>query len=131
MTRRACLLSGFIAAGTLFGRPVRGARYKVSRGAKPSTARSAASEDARSGPLVFDLMADERWPIRGLDPVLVVGGVSVESYQYGNSENTLLRFTCYEGNKLEDGARVFVQYGDDVNSRTSLPDFRWADVASQ
>src|SRR5262245_17096642 len=95
MTRRL-LLWGAVApfvCGLLFGRPVNGARYRVTRARKASGARNTKAEDAdERDSLIFDLMADERWPIRALDPVLHVGDVAVDSYQYGNPENTLLRF---------------------------------------
>jgi hypothetical protein len=124
----ACCLLG----SALFARPVRGARYKARRVRPAAAPREApAPEDAGNGPVVIDVIAEERWPIRGLDPVLHIGGTVLDSYQYGNAENTILRFTCHEPGQLQEGAQVFVQYGNDTDSRTSLPGFRWANVVSE
>jgi hypothetical protein len=135
MNRRSILLgSCAILIPGLSARPIKGARYRVMRDRNSSEARqgegksAAAASSESSDSLTIELMAEERWPIRGLDPVLHIGDVAVDSYQYGNAENTLLRFFCHEGNKLRDGARVFVQYGQDNNSRTDLSEFRWANV---
>jgi hypothetical protein len=134
MTRRILLsaLPWFAALpwSAAYGKPQRGARYRASRlsqGGEDSGKRRSASE--QQGPVVFDLISEERWPIRGLDPVLRVGGVEIENYSYANSENTVLRFTCYEPGRLVDGSRVYVQYGHDTNSRTDLPEFWWSQVS--
>ena len=103
-----------------FARPVKGARCRVRR----LNTQSA----AETGPLVFDLTAEERWPIRGLDPVLYVGGVTVESYQFANAENTVLRFTCYDPSGIQNGGGMFLQYGDDVSTKTEFPNFSWNTV---
>jgi len=135
LTRRHYLLAALGAAALpLQGAAVKGARYRVRRMARADSgaaARDTNVQQSRGGPLQFDLQAEERWPIRGVDPVLYVGGVAIEAYQFANAENTILRFTCYDASALQDGARVYVQYGQDGNSRTALPDFRWVDVAAQ
>ncbi len=116
MTRRSLLLSiSLLPALSLWARPVRGARYVATR-------------RSQTGPLVFDLSADERWPIRNVDPVLHIGNTAIEAYQYANTEGTLLRFTCYQPNDLQDGAAVYLQFGQDADSRTPLPDFLLANV---
>lgn len=115
MTRRTLLL--FTVAATAAARPVRGARMQARR-----------LRESNQGPLRFELTAEERWPIRGLDPVLHIGGVAIESYQFGNAENTILVFTCYDTNQLQDGATVFLRFGQDEASRTDFPNFSWANV---
>ena len=107
------------ATASLNGRPVKGAKCQVRR----LSSKAGAGENV--GPLQFDLTAEERWPIRGLDPVLHVGGVAVESYQFANAENTVLRFTCYDSSGIPDNAGMFMQYGDDQSTRTEFPNFRW------
>ena len=133
MTRRFAIAGWLASLGAaLFARPVRGVHYRVTRPPRiPASKRPAAADAEIGGPLWFDLIAEERWPIRALDPALYVGDVVIDSYQYGNAENTMLRFTCYDPSQLQEGARVFVQYGQDTDSRTNLPEFRWADVANQ
>ncbi len=130
------LLTGLLP--TLSARPVKGARYRVTRERQSAEdtkgeSRSAASPapETTNSSLTIELSAEERWPIRAVDPVLQIGDVTVDSYQYGNAENTILLFFCHEGNKLQDGARVFVQYGQDNNSRTDLAEFRWANVQNR
>ena len=131
MTRRFWIIGGLAAIGaTMSARPIRGVRYKVTRVRRAGTKKAPSTEE-QSGPLVFDLTAEERWPIRALDPALYIGDAVIESYQYGNMENTILRFTCYDPGQLQEGAQVFVQYGQDTDSRTNLPEFRWADVVNQ
>ena len=120
MTRRYLLL--FPIAATLFARPVRGARMQARR------IRATGERETSQGPLRFELAAEERWPIRGLDPVLHIGGVAIESYQFGNAENTLLVFTCYDTSQLQDGATAFLRFGQDESSRTDFPNFNWASV---
>ena len=127
MTRRLLLTIVAGAAGML-ARPVKGARYKARRANAASNRGKAAEAGAESGPLVFELTAEERWPIRGLDPVLHVGGIAIDSYQYGNAENTILLFTCYDPSGLQEGSEVHLQYGGDVSTRTELPNFRWNNV---
>ena len=110
------------SSSSLLARPVKGARYKARR-------MNTQGGDTTAAPLVFDLTAEERWPIRGLDPVLHVGGVAVESYQFVNAENTILRFTCYDPREIQDNAAMFLRYGDDESSRTEFPNFRWNSVS--
>ena len=122
MTRRhfVALVPGALIPASALARPNRGARYRVRR--------AAAGASGNRGPLDFELASDERWPIRGLDPVLHIGDLAVEGYRYGNAENTVLIFTCYEPDRVQEGASVHVQYGQDTDSRTEFPNFRWADV---
>jgi hypothetical protein len=106
---------------------MKGVRYEVRSTRKPDGSRRTADE-AKTSTLVFALYADERWPIRGLDPILHVGSLAIDAYQYGNADNTLLLFTCWDASQLEEGAEAFVQYGGDVDSRTDLRPFRWGMV---
>lgn len=141
ITRRNWLIVTLTALGSgtiVTARPARGARYVARREGgpggeagstgKPGSGRRSAEIDA-SGPLHFDVTAEERWPIRALDPALHVGDVALESYRFLDEENKTLRFTCYDPSRLQDGAQVFVQYGSDQNSRTDLTPFRWGAVS--
>jgi hypothetical protein len=129
MTRRKLMLL-FTAsvAVAISARPVKGARYKAQRVRGSVRESKLAESTPENGPVVFELTAEERWPIRGLDPVLHVGGVVIDSYRFGNAENTVLIFTCYQPEALKEGAYVHLQYGGDETSRTDLPNFRWNNV---
>lgn len=127
MTRRTLMLLCTASVAALAARPVKGARYKAQR-LRASGASKLAESAPENGPVLFELTAEERWPIRGLDPVLYVGGVAIDSYRYGNAENTVLIFTCYQPEALKEGAYVHLQYGGDETSRTELPNFRWNNV---
>lgn len=120
MTRRILL-----SILPLFARPVKGAKLSARR-PKREDGRRAEAENA--GPILFELAAEERWPIRGLDPVLHVGGAVIESYRFGNAENTMLIFTCYDAAQLQEGAAVFLRYGQDESSRIDFPNFAWSTV---
>jgi len=120
MTRRILL-----SILPLFARPVKGAKLSARR-PKREDGRRAETENA--GPILFELTAEERWPIRGLDPVLHVGGAVIESYRFGNAENTMLIFTCYDAGQLQEGAAVFLRYGQDESSRIDFPNFAWSTV---
>ena len=118
-----------MTSAAVSARPVKGARYKAQRVRTSGGGNSKLAESgAENGPVVFELIAEERWPIRGLDPALHIGGVVVDAYRYGNAENTLLIFTCYQPDALKEGAEVHLQYGGDETSRTELPNFRWNNV---
>ena len=122
MKRRQFLMTSaglMLGVAALSAKPVKGAKCQVRR------LNSKSSLGENIGPLTFDLTAEERWPIRGLDPVLHIGGVAVESYQFANAENTVLRFTCYDASNIADNASMFLQYGDDQSTRTEFPNFRW------
>ena len=119
MTRRQSLTLT-LSPSILVARPIKGARYRVLGASKDQAQEKNAD---KNGPVVIELIAEERWPIRALDPILQIGGLTLDSYQFGNAENTILRFSCYDPDKLQDGATMYVQYGQDASSRTDLPNF--------
>ncbi len=123
MTRRT-IFSAFPFAFAI-ARPVKGAKLSARRGKREGQRRA---EAETSGPVLFELTAEERWPIRGLDPELHVGGAVIDSYCFGNSENTILIFTCFDASQLQEGAAVFLRYGQDESSRIDFPNFAWSTV---
>jgi hypothetical protein len=123
MTRRTILTTLSFAAA--FARPVKGAKLSARR---PKREGGRRAETENSGPVLFELTADERWPIRGLDPALHIGGAVLDSYRFGNAENTTLIFTCYDASQLQEGAAVFLRYGQDESSRIDFPNFAWSTV---
>ena len=110
------LIAGILPAPAAF----RGAHYKVRR----SAARAKSEKAAATSALEFVVTADEPFPARALDPVLHVGEVEVRDYRYVDMENKTLIFTCPDPDKLEDGAPVYLQYENDVSTRTDMPAFR-------
>ena len=77
----------------------------------------------------FRVTSGEPLPVRALDPVLVVGTTRLTDYRYENRDRTLV-FLLYEPAKLSADAEmgVYLQYGDDVSSRTTLPKLRRGDI---
>lgn len=59
-----------------------------------------------------------RWPVRALDPVLHVGQVRLRRYRHVSPY--VLRFIIADRAVLPAGVPVFVQYGDDVQSRIDV-----------
>lgn len=72
----------------------------------------------------FAVTSDRKFEVRALHYVLSVGKLRMTKYRWGNMENTMLIFTCFEPDKLEDDVPVFVQYAGDPTSRIELPRFR-------
>jgi hypothetical protein len=80
---------------------------------------SAGEEAVRSYDFVLE--ADQPFPVRALDPVLNVGGVELLNYKHAGP-NTLV-FAGDPAN-LKQGASVFLQYGNDEESRWDLGYYR-------
>ena len=108
----AAAVSGFAA--------FRGAAYKARHGG----ARAKEGRAAASATIEFVVTADEPFPARALDPVLHIGDVEVRDYRYTDMENKTLIFTSTEPDRLQDGAPVYLQYENDVSTRTDMPPFR-------
>lgn len=70
----------------------------------------------------FVLESDKPFPARGLDPVLHVGDVALDGYQYRGGN--VLVFATGEPEKLPQGAVVYFQYGNDTESRVDLGLYR-------
>ncbi len=120
MTRRTLLI--LAAAPVLAPAKFKGASYRARRAsAGGKRERGAAAEGM---PIEFVVTADEPFPVRALDPVLHVGGYQLRDYRYGNTENTMLIFTCGEPQALSDNAPVYLQYENDDRTRTDLAPFR-------
>lgn len=77
--------------------------------------------------LEFRVTSSQPIPVRALDPVLVVGDVSLREYRYEDRDHSLV-FTLYDPEKAKDGAPVYVQFGKDAATRTELQSFRSASV---
>ncbi|MBI3210860.1 MAG: hypothetical protein HYZ37_18400 [Candidatus Solibacter usitatus] len=120
MERRkfATMLGLSLAFGVSARGGFRGAKYKVRRAGGRSAQQQGPPQN-----LQFEVSAEEPFPVRALDPVLHIGDYEVRDYRYGNMENTMLLFTCSEAEQLKDGAEVYLQYGNDERSRTSLPNY--------
>ena len=73
--------------------------------------------------LDFRVTSSQAIPARALDPVLVVGDVSVREYRYEDHDRTLV-FTLYDPEKAKDGAAIYLQFGTDTATRTELQSFR-------
>jgi hypothetical protein len=72
--------------------------------------------------LEFRVSSSQAIPVRALDPVLMVGDVSLREYRYEDHDRALV-FTLYDPEKAKDGAAVYLQFGNDVASRTELQPF--------
>jgi hypothetical protein len=73
--------------------------------------------------LEFRVTSSQAIPVRALDPVLVVGDVSLREYRYEDHDHALV-FTLYDPEKAKEGAAVYLQFGNDTASRTELQSFR-------
>jgi hypothetical protein len=119
MTRRKLLPSlAALAAAPLF----------LQAAAKPTRAslkiRRTAAKSAKGASIYdFAVTADAPFPVRALDPVLVIGEVTLRDYRYQDIENLTLIFTCSEPEKLVSGAVSYVIYEGDESSRLDLPLF--------
>ena len=77
--------------------------------------------------LEFRVTSSQAIPVRALDPVLVVGDVSLREYRYEDHDHALV-FTLYDPERAKDGAAVYLQFGNDAASRTELQSFHAAVV---
>ena len=77
--------------------------------------------------LEFHVTSSQPIPVRALDPVLVVGEVSVREYRYEDRDHSLV-FTLFDPEKAKDGAAIYLQFGTDTSTRTELQTFRAAAV---
>lgn len=97
--------------------------------AKPIRVASGGDQKSVQNLTEFRVTSAGPLPVRALDPVLVVGTTRVSEYRYENRDRTLV-FFLYEPATLATDAvmDVYLQYGDDVSSRTTLPKLRRADI---
>jgi len=77
--------------------------------------------------LEFRVTSSQAIPVRALDPVLVVGEVSIREYRYENRDRSLV-FTLYDPEKAKDGAAAYLQFGTDASTRTEFESFRSAAI---
>jgi hypothetical protein len=73
---------------------------------------------AARAPVALDLIRDEGWPGRALDPVLHVGELTFTRYEH--TSPTVLRYVAADRDALPGAAAAFVQWGDDESSRVAL-----------
>lgn len=72
--------------------------------------------------LEFRVSSSQAIPVRALDPVLMVGEVPLRDYRYEDHDRALV-FTLYDPEKAKEGAAAYLQFGNDVASRTELQPF--------
>jgi hypothetical protein len=113
MTRRIWMTTAVLPALALGQKKPRKIALRV---------RQAGEESERTRGYEFLLESDQPFPARALDPVLHVGDVALESYQYRGGN--VLVFVTGEPAKLPQGAVVYFQYGNDTESRQDLGLYR-------
>lgn len=109
--------------------PLKEARLEVTRVRlkKPAEVVEQGVKREVSVVLEFRVSSSQAIPVRALDPVLMVGDVSVREYRYEDHDHALV-FTLYDQEKAKDGATVYLQFGNDAASRTELQLFRTSAV---
>ncbi len=109
--------------------PLKEARLEVQRVRlkKPAEVVQRGVKREVSVVLEFRVTSSQAIPVRALDPVLVVGDVSLREYRYEDHDHALV-FTLYDPEKAKDGAAVYLQFGNDAASRTELQSFHAAAV---
>lgn len=111
MTRRMMLTLG----------PVSGLLCAAQRRAKVELAEVRSAGGERFQSYEFVLESEMPFPARALDPVLHVGAVEVETYRHEGAN--CLVFSSDPG-RLPMGAQMYMQYGNDVESRQDLGFYR-------
>lgn len=109
--------------------PLKEARLEVQRVRlkKPMEVVEEGTKRTVSVVLEFHVTSSQPIPVRALDPVLVVGEVSVREYRYEDRDHSLV-FTLFDPEKAKDGAAIYLQFGTDTSTRTELQTFRAAAV---
>ena len=79
--------------------------------------------DTRQGGEI-QLLSDEPFAVRALDPFLQIGPVALTDYRYAGDRNQILTFTFLGNEDLRAGASMFLQYGNDRDGRIELGNFR-------
>jgi hypothetical protein len=104
--------------------PLKEARLEVQRVhlKKPVEFVEEGAKRSVSVVLEFRVTSSQPIPVRALDPVLMVGEVSVREYRYENRDRSLV-FILYDPEKAKDGATVYLQFGADASTRTELQSF--------
>ncbi len=109
-------------ASVALEQPLKDARMTVQRVQlrKPVEIFEAGTKRTISTLLEFRVASSEPIPARALDPVLYVGDTIVKEYRYADEGRTLV-FLLYDPAKARDNAATYLQYGDQVATRTELP----------
>lgn len=79
--------------------------------------------DTRQGGEI-QLLSDEPFAVRALDPFLQIGSVALTNYRFSGDRNQILTFTFLGNEDLRAGASMFLQYGNDRDGRIDLGNFR-------
>ena len=74
---------------------------------------------ADSGPVEILVVGDQPFPVRAIDPVLLVGKESCAQYRWLEDPNSIA-FTCPEVERLADNAPMAVDYAGDENARVQV-----------
>ncbi|MEM6292187.1 MAG: hypothetical protein AAGA54_13005 [Myxococcota bacterium] len=120
--QRTCIGGALLCAATVTSNAEADATATLA--VEPSKADRA--EDGRghtvdaSAPRGLVLHSPAGWPARALDPVLYIG--SLHFHHYTHVDRTTLRFELDDVARLSEGDIVYVQYGDDAQSRVRLDD---------
>ena len=72
--------------------------------------------------LEFRVTSSEPIEARALDPVLYVGKTKVTEYRYEDDGRTVV-FLLTDTKKAQDGASTYIQFGDQVSTKTPLQKF--------
>lgn len=130
-----CLLAGLAAYGQpsaeapataplKLNQPITGARLTVERVSlkSPMEVLEAGRKRQVKEVLEFRVTSSEPIEARALDPVLYVGKTKVTDYRYEDDGRTVV-FSLTDTKKAQDGAPTYVQFGDQVSTKTPLQKF--------
>ncbi|HSE57158.1 MAG TPA: hypothetical protein VLA99_00480 [Nitrospiraceae bacterium] len=130
-----CLLASAVAYGesspeapgeaqVKLNQPIPGAKLTVERVSLTTPMEVLEAGRKRQVKEVLEFRVTSSQPIeaRALDPVLYVGKTKVTDYRYEDDGRTVV-FSLTDTKKAQDGAPTYVQFGDQVSTRTPLQKF--------
>ena len=121
--KRRTLLSWISAAGAFaLAAEKKPAKIRV---AVKTHAKGRSAGDMRHGGEI-QLLSDQPFEVRALDPFLQIGAAALTNYRYAGDQNQILIFTFLGNEDLRPGASMFLQYGNDRDGRVELGNFRIA-----
>jgi hypothetical protein len=111
-------------ASVKLNQPIPGAKLSVERVSltTPMEVLEAGRKRQVKEVLEFRVTSSEPIEARALDPVLYVGKTKVTDYRYEDDGRTVV-FSMTDTKKAQDGAPTFVQFGDQVSTKTPLQKF--------
>jgi hypothetical protein len=128
-----CLLAGQTAYGQSsteapvtvplkLNQPIPGAKMTVERISLKMQAMDIGEKPPVSEILEFRVTSSETIAARALDPVLYVGKTKITDYRYEDDGRTLV-FSLTDANKAQEGAPIYLQFGDQASTMTPLHNF--------